>query len=179
MIKNLLGIIGWSGSGKTTLLEFLIGQLTAAGQRVNVVKHSHHDIIIEPPQKDSARFRTAGAAEVMLVSPYRYVITRELHAEPEPALQTLLARFSAADILLIEGYKWEPISKLEVHRPALGKPPLYPDDPCVIAVASDMPAPPGLRDGIAWLDLNRPDEILEWLLIVMRDGKIQKKEYPG
>ena len=62
----VLGVIGWSGSGKTTLLEYLVGQLAGRGIRVNVVKHSHHDIMLEPPHKDSARLRTAGAAEVMI-----------------------------------------------------------------------------------------------------------------
>ena len=98
-----MGVIGWSGSGKTTLLEYLVGRLSGAGLRVNVVKHSHHDIVLEPPHKDSARMRTAGAAEVMIASPYRIAIMRELRGAAEPPLAELLARLSPADLTLVEG----------------------------------------------------------------------------
>ena len=168
MAQQLLGVVGWSGSGKTTLLEYLVGQLSAAGNSVNVVKHSHHDIIIEPPHKDSARLRRAGAAEVLLASPYRYVITRELRQQPEPPLAELLEQLSAADLTLVEGYKWEAICKLEVYRPGLGKPAIYPGDQHILAVASDSPAPANLRAGLDWLDLNQPALVLEWLLAAMQ-----------
>ena len=157
----MLAVVGWSGSGKTTLLEFLVGQLSARGLRVNVVKHSHHDIELEPPRKDSARLRMAGAAEVMIASPYRYAILRELRGAAEPPLAEQLARLAPAHLTLVEGYKWEPLPKLEVYRPALGRAPLYPDDPQVVAVASDGPAPPGV--GAAWLDLNAPEDVFRWL----------------
>lgn len=157
----VLAVVGWSGSGKTTLLEFLVAHLAARGLRVNVVKHSHHDIELEPPHKDSARLRMAGAAEVMIASPYRYAILRELRGQPEPPLSEQLARLAPADLTLVEGYKWEPLPKLEVYRPSLGRAPLYPDDPLVVAVASDGP-PPGAA-GPAWLDLNAPQDVLQWL----------------
>jgi molybdopterin-guanine dinucleotide biosynthesis adapter protein len=161
---NILGIIGWSGSGKTTLLEYLIRELVTAGKTVNIVKHSHHDIIIEPPHKDSARLRMAGAAEVLLSSPYRYVVTRELREQAEPPLAELLTRLSSADITLVEGYKWEAMPKLEVHRPSLGKPALYPEDEHIIAVASNVSATEGMRTGVVWIDLNQPRHVLEWIL---------------
>ncbi|MFZ6657146.1 molybdopterin-guanine dinucleotide biosynthesis protein B [Undibacterium sp. TJN19] len=163
MSGEILGVVGWSGSGKTSLLEYLIRELSASGKRINIVKHSHHDIIIEPPHKDSARLRLAGASEVLLASPYRYVVTRELREEQEPPLSALLERLSPADLTLIEGYKWEPVPKLEVYRPSLGKPALYPDDMNVIAVASDVVAPDDLRQGVSWLDLNQLHLVLAWL----------------
>ena len=92
----VLGVVGWSGSGKTTLLETLVGRLAGAGVRVNVVKHSHHDVTLEPPHKDSARLRAAGAQEVMLASPYRVAIVRELRGAAEPPLAALLARLEPA-----------------------------------------------------------------------------------
>lgn len=159
----VLGVVGWSGSGKTTLLEFLVTRLSARGMRINIVKHSHHDILLEPPHKDSARLRMAGAAEVMIASPYRVAVMRELRGSPEPTLSEQLARLAPADLTLVEGYKWEPIPKLEVHRPMLGQPALYPDDPHIVAVASDAPRPDDLRDGIVWLDLNAPENVLTWL----------------
>jgi molybdopterin-guanine dinucleotide biosynthesis protein B len=159
----VLGVIGWSGSGKTTLLEDLVGRLAAAGLRVNVVKHSHHDIVLEPPHKDSARMRAAGAAEVMIASPYRVAIMRELRGAAEPPLAELLERLAPADLTLVEGYKWEALPKLEVYRPEVGKPPIYPDDPHVVAVASSMARPDGVAARTAWLDLADRDAVLRWI----------------
>lgn len=163
----MLGVVGWSGSGKTSLLEGLIARLAEQGMRVNVVKHSHHDVELEPPRKDSARLRMAGAAEVMLASPYRVAILRELRGVDEPPLAEHLARLAPADLTLVEGYKWERMPKLEVFRPSLGRPALYPDDPDILAVVSDGP-PPGGQGGPAWLDLNDPDQVLAWLQAWMR-----------
>ncbi len=156
-------MVGWSGSGKTTLLEYLVAQLAARGLRVNVIKHSHHDVLLEPPHKDSARLRMAGAAEVMLASPFRVAIMRELRGADEPSLAEHIARLAPADLTLVEGYKWEPIAKLEVFRPSLGKPALYPDDANIVAVASDAPRPDGVLASVAWLDLNQPAAVLLWL----------------
>lgn len=163
----MLGVVGWSGSGKTLLLEHLIARLAGQGLRVNVVKHSHHDVELEPPRKDSARLRMAGAAEVMLASPYRVAILRELRGAAEPPLAEHLARLAAADLTLVEGYKWERLPKLEVFRPSLARPALYPDDPDVLAVASDA-APGPDAEGLAWLDLNAPEQVLAWLQDWMR-----------
>jgi molybdopterin-guanine dinucleotide biosynthesis protein B len=159
----VLGVVGSSGSGKTTLLTWLVERLAAQGLRVNIVKHSHHDIELEPPRKDSARLRMAGAAEVMIASPYRVAIMQELRGAPEPSLSEHLARLSPADLTLVEGYKWEPLPKLEVYRPSVGKPALYPDNPDIIAVASDVARPDGLRASVTWLDVNAPEQVLAWL----------------
>jgi molybdopterin-guanine dinucleotide biosynthesis adapter protein len=159
----VLGVIGWSGSGKTTLLECLVARLAASGLRVNVVKHSHHDITLEPPHKDSARMRAAGAAEVMIASPYRVAIMRELRGAAEPSLADHLARLAPADLTLVEGYKWEALPKLEVYRPDVGKPPMYPGDPHIVAVASTMARPGGLAPHVAWLDLLDLDAVLYWV----------------
>lgn len=159
----VLGVVGWSGSGKTTLLEYLVAELAARGLRVNIIKHSHHDIVLEPPGKDSARLRRAGAAEVMIASPYRTAIMRELRDVPEPTLGEHLARLGPADLTLVEGYKWDPVPKLEVHRPSLGQGALYLADANIVAVASDCAAPADLPPGVAWLDLNMRDQVLAWL----------------
>ncbi len=182
-VRNVLGVVGSSGNGKTTLLEFLIAQLAARGLAVNVIKHSHHDLELEPPRKDSARLRQAGAAEVMVSSPYRFAIVREFstHAlvtgeagAPEPSLDEQLARLAPADLTLLEGFKSYPIDKLEVYRPASGRAPLYPADPHVVAVASDQPRPADLAGATAWLDLNAPEQVLDWLV-----ARLHKKNAPG
>ena len=168
-VAPVLGVIGRSGSGKTTLLEYVVQEMAARGLRVNLIKHSHHDLAFEPPQKDSARLRLAGAAEVLVASPYRFAIVHELRGAPEPTLSQQLARMGPADLTLVEGFKTDPIAKLEVFRHEVGQAPLYPHDLRVIAVASDSPAPADLRDGIAWLDLNDRAGVLSW--IMQRLGK--------
>lgn len=171
MTSRVLGIAGWSGSGKTTLLEYLLPQLTARGLRVNVIKHSHHDLVLEPAHKDSARLRAAGAAEVLLASPYRFALIHELRGAAEPTLAEQLARLSAADLTLVEGFKREQIPKLEIHRPVLGRPALYAEDVDIVAVASDAPAPP-LPRPLVWLDLTQRELILEWVMTYAENGVI-------
>lgn len=161
--RHVLGVVGRSGSGKTTLLEFLVGQLAAQGLRVNVIKHSHHDLTLEPPHKDSARLRMVGAAEVLVASPYRFAIIHELRGAAEPTLEQQLDRLASSDLTLVEGFKAYPIAKLEVFRPAPGDTALYLDDPYIVAVASDQPAPGALPDSVVWLDLNDPATVLAWL----------------
>jgi molybdopterin-guanine dinucleotide biosynthesis protein B len=119
--------------------------------------------MLEPPHKDSARLRMAGAAEVMIASPFRVAVIRELRGGAEPSLSEQLARLGPADLTLVEGYKWERIPKIEVHRPSLGQPALYGSDAFIVAVASDVPRPNHAPPSIAWLDLNHPAEVLVWL----------------
>jgi molybdopterin-guanine dinucleotide biosynthesis protein B len=130
------GIAGWSGSGKTTLLERLIPCFTARGLKVSVIKHAHHGFDIDRPGKDSYRHRDAGASEVMLACGERWALMHERRDEPEPVLADLLARLSPCDLVLIEGFKQEPVPKLEVYRPEAGKPPLFPGRADIVAVAA-------------------------------------------
>src|SRR5579864_6461941 len=140
---RILGLAGWSGSGKTTLLAAVIPELTARGLTVSTIKHAHHEFDIDRPGKDSWRHRQAGAGEVMIASSRRWAIMHELRGAAEPTLDELAARMSPADLLLVEGWKRHRHPKLEVHRPSLGKPLLYPDDPQIVAIAADEPlAPP-------------------------------------
>jgi len=159
----LLGVTGWSGSGKTTLLEKLLPLLIARGCRVNVIKSSHHAIQIEPERKDSARMRAAGAAEVMVSSPERYMLVHELRGEKAPQLDELAGRMQPADMTLVEGFRKEAIPKLEVFRPALGRQAIYPEDEYIVAVASDGLRPDHLPRPLEWLDLNAPEMICDWL----------------
>lgn len=134
---RIFGLAGWSGSGKTTLLAALVPQLVARGLTVSTIKHAHHEFDIDRPGKDSWRHRQAGAREVMVASSRRWALMHELRGAPEPALEDLVARMSPVDLLLVEGWKRHPHPKLEVHRPSLGKPLLYPHDPHIVAIASD------------------------------------------
>ncbi len=149
-LPNILAITGYSGSGKTTLIEALLPELAQLGWRVNVIKHSHHDLELEPPRKDSARFRAAGAGEVMVVSPYRFAIVHELRGAAEPTLAEQIDRLAPADLTLLEGFKSEEIPKIEIWREANGKPLLYPNDGSIVAIATDGNA----QQAIPVLDLN-------------------------
>ncbi len=140
------GFAGWSGSGKTTLIEALVPVLVARGLAVSLIKHAHHAFDIDQPGKDSWRHRRAGCTEVLVSSAQRWALMHELRGAAEATLGEGLARLSACDIVLVEGYKAAPIPKLEVWRPSVGKPLLHPGDPHVIALATDdrAAAPPGL-----------------------------------
>jgi molybdopterin-guanine dinucleotide biosynthesis protein B len=158
---RIFGLAGWSGSGKTTLMTALIPEFVARGITVSTIKHAHHAFDIDQPGKDSWRHREAGASEVMIVSQRRWALMHELRDEPEPALETLLPRITPVDLLLIEGFKRHPHPKIEVYRPSLGKPALHPDDPFVVAVASDE----RLSElNLPWLPLDRPAVIAEFIL---------------
>ena len=134
---RIFGLAGWSGSGKTTLLTALIPELVARGVSVSTVKHAHDAFDIDQPGKDSWRHRQAGAREVMISSQNRWALMNELRGTPEPSLDELVRRMSPVDLVLVEGFKRHPHPKIEVYRPSLGKPLLHPEDPFVIAVASD------------------------------------------
>ena len=141
---KVMGIVGWSGSGKTTLIERLLPRFAELRLRVSVIKQSHHDIDPDPPGKDTWRHRQAGAWEVMLCTPHRWMLTHELRAAPEPKPKELLGHLSPCDLVLVEGFKRAAYPKLEVWRSALGQPLLQPEDPQILAVASDVPLP-GVR----------------------------------
>jgi molybdopterin-guanine dinucleotide biosynthesis protein B len=148
---RVIGLAGWSGSGKTTLLRRLIPVLVGQGLRVSTVKHAHHGFDVDQPGKDSWEHRQAGAQEVLVASANRWALMHELRGDAEPDLADLLSRLSAVDLVLIEGFKHGDHPKLEVFRAVNEKPLLYPGDPAIVVVASDVPMP-GLA--LPWLQLD-------------------------
>ena len=137
---KVFGVAGWKNSGKTGLVVRLVTELTARGYRVSTVKHAHHDFDIDRPGADSHRHRQAGAQEVAIVSGTRYAIMHELRGAPEPPFEDILARLSPCDLVLIEGYKREPIPRIEARRlESKSRAPLAPDDPHIAAIAADHP----------------------------------------
>ena len=133
----MIGLAGFSGSGKTTLLAKLLPALIARGRTVSTIKHAHHAFDVDQPGKDSHTHRLAGASEVLVSSAKRWALIHELRGEAEPTLRDLVTRFSPVDLVIVEGFKTETHPKLEVHRSAVGKPLLYPDDPNIVAIVSD------------------------------------------
>lgn len=148
---RLIGLSGWSGSGKTTLLTALIPALIARGRTVSTIKHAHHAFDVDKPGKDSYVHRQAGAHEVLISSERRWALMHEHRGAPEPALAELVSHLGPVDLVLVEGFKREAHPKIEIHRAAVGKPPLHPDDGRIVAIASD----PVMSDApIPHVDLN-------------------------
>jgi molybdopterin-guanine dinucleotide biosynthesis adapter protein len=137
-----IGFAGWSGAGKTTLIVRLIPELSRRGASVSTIKHAHHGFDVDQPGKDSYEHRAAGAHEVLVASANRLALMRELRGAPEPSLAGLLRLLEPVDLVLIEGFKRDPLPKIEVYRGANGKPPMYPEDENIVALVSDSAAPP-------------------------------------
>ena len=116
MTANVVGVAGWKNSGKTTLVTKLVGELRRRGYRVATVKHAHHDFDIDREGTNSYRHRAAGASEVVLVSARRWALIHELDEEREPTLAEILKKLTPSDVVVVEGYKREPIPKIEVRR---------------------------------------------------------------
>jgi len=135
---KVFGFAGWSGSGKTTLIEQLIPRFVVQGLKVSLIKHAHHQFDIDRPGKDSYRHRHAGCTEVMVASDLRWALMHEMRGAPEQSLEEQIARMTPVDLLLVEGWKAQPMPKLEVYREANGKPLLFPGDQHIRAIASDV-----------------------------------------
>jgi molybdopterin-guanine dinucleotide biosynthesis protein B len=137
---KLWGVVGWKNSGKTGLMERLVAEFTARGLRVSTLKHAHHTFDVDHAGKDSHRHRIAGATEVLLVSRNRWALMHELRHEDEPPLAEMVAKLAPVDLVLVEGWKRDTHPKIEAHRAATGQALIAPDDPTILAVASDAGA---------------------------------------
>lgn len=156
-----LGFAAFSGTGKTTLLRRLIPLLRERGLHLGLLKHSHHAFEIDRPGKDSDVLRQAGAIRMLVTSARRTVLIIE--QETEPTLAELLQRLDdkGLDLILMEGFKREPISKIELHRPSLGQSLLCLADPLIIAAAAD--APLAATPAVPVLSLNDPAAIADFI----------------
>lgn len=158
---KVFGIAGWKNSGKTGLAVRLVTELTARGYRVSTIKHAHHDFDIDKVGADSFRHREAGAQEVTIVSGTRFAIMHELRGAAEPSFEGILARLAPCDLVLVEGYKREPIPKIEARRlEAKNTTPLAPTDPHIRAIAADHPVE---APGLAVFDLNDTAAIADFV----------------
>ena len=154
------GFAGWSGSGKTTLIEKLIPLLVQRGLRVSLIKHAHHTFDVDHPGKDSYRHRDAGAAEVLVTSSRRWVLMHELRGAREPSFEEQIRHVSPCDLLIVEGFKFAAIPKLEVWRAKTGEGMLHPNDPHIVAVASDAT----VETKLPLLDLNAHEAIAAFIV---------------
>lgn len=140
-----IGLAGYSGAGKTTLIKRLLPELIARGLSVSTLKHAHHRFDVDHPGKDSFEHRRAGAREVLVASGERWALMHELRGAPEPSLEQLLSLMAPVDLVVVEGFKRDGHPKIEVHRVDNARPFLHPQDPAIVAIATDAPGPfPGL-----------------------------------
>ena len=158
---RIIGLAGWSGSGKTTLITKVLPRLIARGQRVSTLKHAHHGFDLDQPGKDSFMHRTAGATEVVISSAKRFAMLHELRDEPEWDLPDLLGKLAPVDLVLVEGFKRDAFRSSRSIAPPNGKPLLQPDDPHIVAIASDTPLPDAK---VPVIDLNDIEAIVDVLL---------------
>ncbi|EGR2393603.1 bifunctional molybdopterin-guanine dinucleotide biosynthesis adaptor protein MobB/molybdopterin molybdotransferase MoeA [Vibrio cholerae] len=169
----LLGFAAYSGTGKTTLLEALLPKLTAAGLRIGLLKHAHHDFDVDKPGKDSYRLRKAGASQMLIASHNRHALMTET-PDAEAEFDYLLTRFDAEklDVILVEGCKNIAFPKIELHRAEVGKPWLYPHDENIIAIAADET----VETALPQMHINDLDAIADFVLDYVKKWHEQKTQ---
>lgn len=163
-MKPVLAIAAWSGTGKTSLLKKLIPALYARGIRTGVIKHTHHNMDIDKPGKDSYELRHAGAAQTMVASAQRWALMTETPEKDTLDLNYLVSRMdhSALDLVLVEGFKHESVAKILLFRQGTGHGiDELTLDQDVIAVASDV----SLTIQMSVLNLNDTDEIANFIQV--------------
>ena len=170
-LPPILAVVGWKNSGKTGLVVRLVQALARRGLSVSTIKHAHHNIDLDQPGRDSWRHREAGAREVALATSARLVLQQQLRAgETPPSLAEIAARMTPVDIILAEGFKREPVAKLESWRPACRQPPLAADDGSIFAIAAEggraalAEQHPALARRLPVLPLDDSDAILSLVL---------------
>lgn len=162
-----VGFVGPSGVGKTTLMEKVLARLVSRGRTVSAVKSTHHDTDLDSPGKDSWRYRTAGAKEVVLAGEKRWALMRETEGQ-KVSLQEILSRMDAVDIVLVEGYKGEEgIPRILVHRKNCAQ--ALRMLPGVAAIATDDPNLE-IPEGIARLDINSPGAVANFVVTLKADS---------
>ena len=166
----IIGFAAYSGTGKTTLVTNVIPLLKQQGLKIGVLKHAHHSFVIDTPGKDSYELRGSGAQQVMVASKQRIAWVMENQHEEEPLLFELLNYFTGQDLdlIIVEGFKHEPFSKIEVYRSGLKRPLLAKTDQNVIAVATDIPEL--AEHGIETLALDDPGAIADFIIDRMHKG---------
>ena len=158
---KVMGVVGWKNAGKTTLVVRLVSAIVARGYSVSTVKHAHHAFDIDQPGKDSFLHRSAGATEVLVTSGARWALMHELRDETEPSLDEHLAKLSDVEVVLVEGFKHHPHSKIEVYRQGQVAELIAPNDPQICAIATDFDH---LSANCPVLPLNDPDQIADFVL---------------
>lgn len=127
-----------------------------------MIKHAHHDFEIDHQGKDSFELRKADACQVLISSARRKALITEFEkTSQEPRLAELIGELDHGrlDLILVEGFKSEHFTKIELHRQALRKPFLYESDSDIIALATDQT----VSTQLPLLNINNPQEIADFI----------------
>ena len=137
----VVAVIGKKNCGKTTLIEGLIPELIDLGYRVGTIKHHHGELSIDQPGKDTWRHKKAGAEAVVLSAANGLGLICDTSQEI-PVQELVSLYFLEMDLVLTEGYKKEPIPKVEIFRSAVHSEPLPDPEGSLIARVSDVETDP-------------------------------------
>lgn len=150
-----VGFVGYSNSGKTTVVSRLVTILKNRGYRVAAIKHASHGYDMDAPGKDSRQHFDAGADQVVVVGPESF----SHHHRGPSELSDILGKINHVDIILVEGFKGEPIPKIEIisqdnpgHRIELG-------DRLQAVISSQDP-----HDSVPWFAPNDLEQLADFLI---------------
>ena len=160
---KIINIVGWSGSGKTTLVIKLINEIKNRKKSISTMKHAHHDFDIDQPGKDSYKHREAGAEEVLISSGKRWALMSENNIGSESNLIYLITKMKPVDVLIIEGWKYSNLKKIEVYRPEIGKPRITNINDNLVAIATNL-MNLEVSEKIPIFNLNNTKEICDFIL---------------
>lgn len=149
-----IAFVGRHNSGKTTLLLAVLPLLVARGIRVGYLKHAHGGFEIDRPDKDSYRARRTGVVQTIVTGGGHTAVIDD--GDADVGLEAVIAKYvrDDLDLLVVEGFKGEPLPKIEVARAALSTELLCLNDRNLVATVADFPVRPdvphfGLDDGSA------------------------------
>ncbi|MEQ9944900.1 molybdopterin-guanine dinucleotide biosynthesis protein MobB [Pectobacterium aroidearum] len=166
----LLAVAAYSGTGKTTLLKHVIPLLINHGVRIGLIKHTHHQMDIDTPGKDSYELRKAGAAQTIVASNQRWALMTETPEQEEPNIYELVGKMDAStlDLVLVEGFKHEKIAKIALFRQSLDRELSDLIDEYVIAIAADTE----IDTILPVLDINQPEQVANFIHQWLRHNRL-------
>ena len=133
----IVSIVGKSDSGKTTLIEKFVPELTRRGYRIATVKHDTHGFEVDHEGKDSWRHKKAGAHTVVISSPNKVALIRDV--EKDLTLDEIREKLiQDVDLILSEGYKKDVQPKIEVFRKEKYQELLCTKEDHLVAIASNQ-----------------------------------------
>jgi len=133
----IISVVGKSDSGKTTLIEKLVPELTRRGYRIATVKHDVHGFEVDREGKDSWRHKKAGAHTVVISSPKKAALIRDVERDLNLGeIRDKMIR--DVDLILSEGYKRDVQPKIEIFRKEKHQELLCTKEDNLIAIVSDQ-----------------------------------------
>ena len=161
--RKIVGIVGWSGSGKTTIIENLVKIFKSKHLlSVCVLKHAHKNFTLDKKGKDSYKFSEAGADQIIISSEKQWAVINKVRNK-EATLDELIAKTSNVDIVLVEGWKFSNIKKIEIYRQSISKNILCLDDKNIKAIASNDKNI-SVNSNISKLDINDHEKIANFII---------------